>query len=1046
MPPKARSRRWGRWRIYFRRIRIGVWLLILVLLGAVIYFNQVGLPGFLKKPLLSALRARGVDLQFTRLRWRWQGGLVAENVRFGQAAAPDGPTLAAKQADVRLSYAALARLRLQVESLALSQGQLHWPVPETNRPPRTLAVEDIETTLRLLPGDEWSLDQLRARFAGARFVLSGDITNASTIRDWPFLHAPPTAPEGRWQDELRQFADALEQIHFTATPELRLFVHGDARDLKSFSVHLTVDAPDAVTPWGSVAGGVLTGRLLPATSNETARAEVHLQAADFKSRWADARNLDVALRLASVAALTNLTRLANVNLDLRAARLQTKWVTANALSAILRAGPFPDSTSLVTTDFELHAATLESPWADATNTVAAGHWLHAITNPTPLSCVSTVRLASAQSRWGRVDGFALAAHFDTPTNSPPQADASWAWWTNLQSRQLDWACRLDRFESEKLHAKDIACAGQWLAPQLALTNLHASLYGGALEAQAQLDIATRAAAFYLQSDFDVQQLSPLLPEKGREWLAKLSWATPPHLSGNGSVVLPVWTNRAPDWLAELQPTLCLTGQFAVTNGAYLGVHAGWARSRFSYSNSVWRLPDFQVGLPEGRLDLSHDADERTGNFYWRIRGMCDPHAFRPLVPAHEQPGLDFFTFTQPPVVEGEVWGHSHEPDRTGFQGHVTLTNFTFRGETATSLASDLRYTNRILEFFSPLIRRGAETISADRVTVDFPAQRVYLTNGFTDTDPMVIARAIGPKPGAAIEPFRFTKPPMAHVNGFAPLRGERDADMSFDLAGGPFEWWRFRVPYISGQVRWQGETLDLNGVKAAFYDGAAAGFAHLHFIPEPGTEVQFAVNVTNANFRLLMADLVTRSNHLEGRLNGQIVITNANTDDWRTWNGYGHAQLRDGLIWEIPIFGILSPALDAVMPGLGSTRLSEGSAQFMLTNGVVYSDRLELGAPALRLQYNGAVDLTGRVAARAVAEPLRDAWLVGPIISFALSPVSKIFEFKITGTLDQPKSELIYIPKVLLIPFHPFRTLESLFPAAPGSTNAPPPSASPPAK
>ncbi len=53
--------------------------------------------------------------------------------------------------------------------------------------------------------------------------------------------------------------------------------------------------------------------------------------------------------------------------------------------------------------------------------------------------------------------------------------------------------------------------------------------------------------------------------------------------------------------------------------------------------------------------------------------------------------------------------------------------------------------------------------------------------------------------------------------------------------------------------------------------------------------------------------------------------------------------------------------------------------------------------------------------------------------------MSKLFEYNITGTLSEPKSEPVYIiPKLILMPLHPFRTLEGLFPGESSKTNAPP--------
>ena len=52
--------------------------------------------------------------------------------------------------------------------------------------------------------------------------------------------------------------------------------------------------------------------------------------------------------------------------------------------------------------------------------------------------------------------------------------------------------------------------------------------------------------------------------------------------------------------------------------------------------------------------------------------------------------------------------------------------------------------------------------------------------------------------------------------------------------------------------------------------------------------------------------------------------------------------LRDGLIWDIPIFGIFSDVLNGMVPGLGSSRASAGTCTFIITNGIIRSDDLDI--------------------------------------------------------------------------------------------------------
>jgi AsmA-like C-terminal region len=970
-------------------------MLILALVVALIYVNRVGLPDFAKRPLLEKLRARGLDLEISHLRVSFHRGLVGENVRFGSAESVVSPQLSAKDIEVKINYLALLKKRLQVTGVILDRGRFAWPVADTDAPERELVVKNIRANLRLLPGDEWALDHFHATFAGADFTVSGNVTNASAIRDWPFLRAKH--PAATAQQRVRRLADLLERIHFAMQPKLHLMVNGDARNLQSFTLRCTLGAPDADTPWGKITNAVLTVRLSPAAGREPMHAELSLQADDAQTPWAKVSGLDLAAHLV----------------------------------------PLTDKTNLVKGVLNAEANSVETKWASVTNAQFSANWIHSLTNAIPLSGLGDLHCFSVATPWISGREFRLTATLATRTNPPP-SNASWAWWANLQPFRLDWKCELAQPDTQKLAAKKVLCAGWWRAPELTITNLRANFPDGALDGHAQLDVATRKARFDLTSNFDVKKIAPLLSEYSRRWLDKFSWTTPPNLAGGGAVTLPAWTNRHPDWRAEVQPSLRLAGEVFVTNGAYLGLPVDWVHTHFTYSNLVWHLPDLAVGRPEGKLHLVHIANEATKDYYWRIHSTIDVRALRPQLAPKEQRGFDLISFTQPPVIDGEVWGRSHEPDRIRFQGHVAMTNFSVRGQSATSFESMLHYTNRILKFADPHLLRGTQTLVASGITVDFNTQRIYFTNGFSTAEPLVVAEAIGPHILRAIEAYRFTQPPTVRVNGYAPLHGSSDADLNFDVAGGPFEWWKFNVPHIAGQVHWLGETLNLTNVRVAFYDGDAAGSAHFDFTSEPGTDLKFTVGVTNANLSSLLADVSTRTNHLEGVLGGRLVITHANTEDAHSWTGYGNARLRNGYLWEIPIFGVLSKPLDALMPGVGSSRFSDASGKFVVTNSIIDWERLEMRAPTMRLQYAGTVDFDNRVNMRVEAEPLRDAPVFGAIFSLALWPVSKLFQFHITGTLDKPESEPVYVPKVLFAPLHPFRTLEDLFAPDTVKSNTPP--------
>jgi hypothetical protein len=1010
-PKRPKRRFWRICRIYFRRFRIAVWFLVLALLGGLIYVNQIGLPGFVKNPLLEKLRAQGIDLKFSRLRLRWYQGIVAEKVRFERTGESFSPQLTLEEVQVQLNRRALTKLQLQVDGLMLRHGRLVWPILETNQPIRQLSVENIQTELRLLPDDRWELDHFTATLAGVKIRLSGAVNNASSVREWKFARPKEPTPAGVWQRRLRYLADVLERTHFSAAPELSLDVRGDALDPQSFHVRMGLNTPDADTPWGKVTLGRFTARLVPATNQQVMRAELHLHAADAQTEWATTTNLQMTLDVTTVPGETNLV---NGKLFLSTAGVRTKW-------------------------------------GSATNAQFTSQWVHTLTNPVPLSGSGQLLCEAAETQWGRAKTIRLNGHLATAGNPPPGGHLArpdrhlaptWSWWTNLEPYELDWDGRITELESAKLAAEEIVCSGHWREPELTITNLHACLYEGQLDARGLLDVATRKLGINFSSDVDPKKVYPLLTEGARRWLTQFSWEKAPDLSGEVSVVLPLWTNRNVNWRAEVQPTLRLQGQFKFDQGgAFRGVPVLTAQSHVSYSNMVWRLPDLFATRPEGQVEIFHRASDITKDFYWRVASTIDLKAIRPLLETNGQRGLDLFTFTEPPVIAAEVWGRWRAPERVGAKGRVGLTNFTFRGESVSSFQTALQYTNQFLQLTDPHAELGTQQLSAASVLADFTAQKIYLSNGVSTADPQVVTRAIGPKVGRTMEPYRFGQPPTVRVKGIIPINREEDADLHFTVSGGPFHWWKFNPARISGDVHWVGERLILSDVHSEFYGGNAAGSADFDFSSRMGTDFKFTVVANNANLRWLISALSDKTNNLEGMLSGSLVITNANSEQRQKLDGYGNLDLRDGLIWDIPVFGIFTPALNGISPGLGNSRASAAACTFIITNAVMRSDDLEIRSPAMRLAYRGTVDLQGQVNARVDAELLRDVWGVGPVVSTVLSPVTKMFEYRISGPLDKPKTEPVYfIPRIVQMPFHPFRSLKELLleDTGPATTNAAP--------
>jgi hypothetical protein len=1028
---------WQRSRRAFRCLRIFVWLALLLALCGFIYLNQVGLPGFLKGQLQAELRAHGLEVDFQRVRLRWFRGVVGEQVALGYAAQRRGPRLTIGEATLHLDNAALRRLDFQVDAIQIEKGELVWSLFQSNQPMRQLRVDKVAGEVRLLPGDRWELERLHAETLGARLDVSGTLSNASELGK----RRTKPSEEARRALEARvcQLLDAVGQVHFVGTPAIDFVINGDARPGGILLAQIKLGASRAKTPWGEWRKVVLTGKAEQVNdTNGVFKADLNLTVDRFAGDWAAATN--ARIKVALITSLTN-TPLWEATWQATLDGLKTRWGEGHAVRlAGHTRQPSPSSSELRST-LTLKAAPVKTGWGEAGDVQLTGDLAGSITKKSIFTGDWKLMLTEPHTHWGRARSAMLEGKLAArPLDFSRQADPSWARWAGLEPFQVDWNCTLQGVASSNLAVESFTSQGRWSAPELKVEKFHAELYRGAFDASAKLNVATRKLEAGGEFDFDVQQLAPQLPEEAQRFISQFTWAEPPKAKGAASIILPVWTDDAPDRWSEALSTLVVSGDAACGAGAFRGVTGTSGSADIAFSNSTWRVTHLRAFRPEGGVDLNYTGNERTRDFQWSGRAQIDPKALRLLLEDENQRrALDDFQFAVPPVIEGEISGRWQEPGTTRLDVRVAMTNFTFRGETCSVLNAGVQFANRRFQFADIDIRRGEQVITTPTAGIDLDTQRLWFTNLHSTMDPLVATKVIGQETMEAIEPYRFATPPTVRAWGAVPLGNVDETDLHFEsIEGGPFQWQKFNLPQISGGAHWVTNRLLLTNVQGAFYGGQIRGDALFDFARGEGADFQFHAFATNANLHALMSHLSSPSNKLEGVFDGVLAVLAANTLDHQSWFGSGQVKLRDGLLWDIPLFGIFSPVLNTIAPGLGSSRANEATATFTLANSVLRTEDLEIRSTPVRLHYDGTVSFTGAVNATVEADLLRDTWVFGPLVNLVTKPLTKLFIYKVTGTLNQPKSEPLLIPKFLTFPLHPFKTLKGIFAPEPPSQDSPP--------
>ncbi len=604
------------------------------------------------------------------------------------------------------------------------------------------------------------------------------------------------------------------------------------------------------------------------------------------------------------------------------------------------------------------------------------------------------------------------AAWDLPEDTPPrlslQLEGDLA---KPKLIQTSFALQATQLSRHQYRLEEIKLSGDLRDKLITLDEILLHDETGTLSGQADWSLEEQDGRFDLTSNLDPQRLfedcfkTAILPE--------FQFLSPPSLVLRGRYSV------TPDGSLSVRST----GEVNLRDFHYLKTRYDELTSEFS-----WRDGDLFLR----NLTVAHSDRQLTGNvmiakdqFRFDAVSNLPLAAFQPVIEPGSILESEFsqLTFSPGSEIKTKLRGSIDlaEPKNWSASGSIRIDNFTYKGTRAHHLATHFHLDQDRASFseVSVLInddkepvrlRRGGRASSeilADRVLFDSTTSFITVTNLRGEAWPSPLVRIFAPETADHLEEnYRFHQPPRLTLNGrFAGHKEDYELS-SFSIGmtttgqtDYPFLGANLPLANLRADLMVQGRQIIVKNLTAATLQGSLAGSVVCDLADDRDTEFRGSLKWDQVSFREL-SRLYQFDEEEKGLLTGSIDFEGSG-NNLRNFNADGILSVKGGNLVAIPILGPLSPLIAGLLQDrrMGYERAKDASAHFAIRNGVLRTKDFVAISTNITLTGDGWIDLKTDQLNMIIRVNARG--LLG-LLSLPLQPLRGIFQFRGTGTYDQP--------------------------------------------
>lgn len=416
----------------------------------------------------------------------------------------------------------------------------------------------------------------------------------------------------------------------------------------------------------------------------------------------------------------------------------------------------------------------------------------------------------------------------------------------------------------------------------------------------------------------------------------------------------------------------------------------------------------------------------SGDFVWhreerRIDGdlklQTDPNDFIPFVGSNVARVIQRFSFDKPLPHFIGTFQKELTNDHPVIAGTLAATNFSYRGVPLAEMQTEMQYSNHILELDAwHFTQTNGETRGA--LAIDLRADLAAVDLEST-MNPIAISALVGPGLYNVVSTNRFDGPTHMTARGVVDMsEDETNTDLIVDAEGRKIGHGPWSAEETSFTIHALGPRYFATNIVGHAYDGDLRAEVTVEPLTA-GPDKRFVsyIVISNAELSRITTNYVHGDKAPTGQVFLDLQLTGLVSEAiGPTTRGGGRLAVKNGTLFELPLLGGLSELLSKIIPGFGFASQTDMDCTFTIADGAISTGDLRLSGDVLSIKASGDVEFDGRLNVRVQVQLLRKG-PVAALLRLITLPVTKLFEFQLTGTLEQPKWRPVNLPKELFLIF-----------------------------